>query len=70
MRVVKSFRKLPDRAPCTERALVGSKKGSGSPCFMPRLALGIAGRGVLSRVHCFPGSGVPLGLGKSGVRTG
>ena len=50
--------------------LNGVQKGAGSPCFMPRLALGIAGRGILSRVQCFPGYEIPLGLGKSGVRTG
>ena len=43
---------------------------AGSPNFMPRLTLGIVGRGILSRVQCFPGYGIPLGLGKSGDKTG
>ena len=43
---------------------------AGSPCFTPRLALGEAGRGILSRVQCFPGSKSPSGLGNPGVRNG
>ena len=43
---------------------------AGSPCFTPRFALGKAGRGILSRVQCFPGSKGSSGLGDPGVRNG
>ena len=43
---------------------------AGSPCFTPRFALGKAGRGILSRVQCFPGFKGSSGLGNPGVRNG
>ena len=49
---------------------IGGLGRAGSPCFMPRFALGKAGRGILSRVQCFPGFKGPSGLGNPGVRNG
>ena len=50
--------------------LIGVLEGVGSPCFAPRLALRKVGRGILSRVQCFPGSIGSSGLGNPGVRNG
>ena len=50
--------------------LAGALEGVGSPCFTPRFALGKAGRGILSRVQCFPGFKGSSGLGDPGVRNG
>ena len=49
---------------------IGVLGKAGSPCFTPRFALGKAGRGILSRVQCFPGSKSLSGLGNPGVRNG